>query len=132
MRWTQAVLKTRAPTCGRRSRVVLMPRRRHQVLREDAQDDGDKQARSPGRARRKPLKPLRAGMPGLTGELVVTTLVCFLHCTRGCGCIGAWHSPRPHWADILSTTRTHRAARMRKHVIARSPCDEAIHLLSRA
>src|ERR1700716_1202041 len=76
--------------------------------------------------------PSRAGMPGLTGELVVTTLVCFLHCTRGCGCIGAWHSPRPHWADILSTTRTHRAARMRKHVIARSPCDEAIHLLSRA
>jgi hypothetical protein len=27
-------------------------------------DDGDKQARSPGRARRKPLKPLCAGMPG--------------------------------------------------------------------
>src|SRR3977135_2834612 len=49
---------------GRRSRVVLMPRRRHQVLREDARDDGDKKARSPGRARRKPLKPLRAGMPG--------------------------------------------------------------------
>src|SRR3982074_1216205 len=34
-------------------------------------------------------------MPGLTGELVVTTLVCFLPCTRGCGCIGARHSPRP-------------------------------------
>src|SRR4030088_27084 len=34
-------------------------------------------------------------MPGLTGEPVVTTLVCFLHCTRGCGCIGARHSPRP-------------------------------------
>jgi hypothetical protein len=30
-------------------------------------DDGDKQARSPGRARRKPLKPLRAGMPGESG-----------------------------------------------------------------
>src|SRR5438477_3995506 len=27
--------------------------------------DGGKQARSPGRARRKPLKPLRAGMPGV-------------------------------------------------------------------
>jgi hypothetical protein len=35
--------------------------------------DGDKQARSPGRARRKPLKPLRAGMPGNSGELVATT-----------------------------------------------------------
>src|SRR5215208_6943857 len=40
-------------------------------------DDGDKQARSPGRARRKPLKPLRAGMPGESGEPTVTMLVCF-------------------------------------------------------
>jgi hypothetical protein len=32
-----------------------------------------------GRARRKPLKPLRAGMPGDLGEPVVTTLVCFFH-----------------------------------------------------
>jgi hypothetical protein len=31
MRWTLAVLLTRALTCGRRSRVVLMPRRRRQV-----------------------------------------------------------------------------------------------------
>src|ERR1700738_5559386 len=34
-------------------------------------DDGGKTARSPGRARRKPLKPLRAGMPGYSGVLVV-------------------------------------------------------------
>jgi len=27
--------------------------------------DGDNKARSPGRARRKPLKPSRAGMPGI-------------------------------------------------------------------
>jgi hypothetical protein len=31
MRWTQAVLKTRALNCGRRSRVVLTPRRWRQV-----------------------------------------------------------------------------------------------------
>jgi hypothetical protein len=54
MRWTRAAPKTSALTCGRRSRVVLTPRRRRQVLREDARDDGDKQARSPGRARNKP------------------------------------------------------------------------------
>src|SRR6202790_3613927 len=42
------------------------------------QGDGDKKARSPGRARRKPLKPLRAGMPGDSGGPVVTTLVWFL------------------------------------------------------
>jgi hypothetical protein len=45
--------------CGRRSRVVLMPRRWHQVSRINPRGDGGKQARSPGRARRKPLKPLR-------------------------------------------------------------------------
>src|SRR5882724_7980178 len=33
-------------------------------------DDGGKTARSPGRARHKPLKPLRAGMPGDSGVLV--------------------------------------------------------------
>jgi hypothetical protein len=72
MRWTQTVLLTRAPACGRRSRVVLTPRRRRQVGGGNSADDGDKKARSPGRARRKPLKPLRAGMPGETGATVVT------------------------------------------------------------
>jgi hypothetical protein len=42
-------------------------------LRQDiSADDGGKRARSPGRARRKPLKPLRAGTPGDSGVLVVT------------------------------------------------------------
>jgi hypothetical protein len=36
MRWTQAALKTRALTCGRRSRVVLTPRRWRQVLEKQA------------------------------------------------------------------------------------------------
>jgi hypothetical protein len=45
---------------GRRSRVVLMPRRWHQVCgTQFPRNDGGKQARSPGRARRNPLKPLR-------------------------------------------------------------------------
>src|ERR1700733_3547288 len=35
-------------------------------LRIQFAGDGDKRARSPGRARRKPLKPLRAGMPGFS------------------------------------------------------------------
>src|SRR5712672_4064851 len=66
----------------RRSRVVLTPRRWCQVRGvKSAQpgldktyplSDGGKRARSPGRARRKPLKPLRAGMPGDSGVLVVT------------------------------------------------------------
>jgi hypothetical protein len=96
MRWTQMVLLTRAPACGRRSRVVLTPRRRRQVGGVSSADDGDKKARSPGRARRKPLKPLRAGMPGNSGATVVTTLVCFLHFAHeATGALGARHSPRP-------------------------------------
>jgi hypothetical protein len=63
---------------GRRSRVVLTPRCRRQVGGGNSAGDGDKRARSPGRARGKPLKPLRAGMPGESGEPVATTLVCFL------------------------------------------------------
>src|SRR5260370_31062786 len=46
-------------SCGRRSRVVLTPRRWRQVGGSNSADDGGKRARSPGRARRKPLKPLR-------------------------------------------------------------------------
>jgi hypothetical protein len=100
-------VRTRDAFRGRRSRVVLTPRRRRQVLRSFAgptgrgqnlnpRDDGDKRARSPGRARSKPLKPLRAGMPGYSGGPVVTMLVCFiLFRTRGCGCIGRPAFPTP-------------------------------------
>src|SRR3984893_9647894 len=45
--------------CGRRSRVVLTPRRWCQACGKYSAGDGGKRARSPGRARRKPLKPLR-------------------------------------------------------------------------
>ena len=44
---------------GRRSRVVLTPRRWCQASRKYPRGDGGKRARSPGRARNKPLKPLR-------------------------------------------------------------------------
>jgi hypothetical protein len=71
--------------CGRRSRVVLMPRRWHQVDGGNSANDGGKQARSPGRARRKPLKPLRGECRAFFGVTVVTMLVCFLLCTQGCG-----------------------------------------------
>jgi hypothetical protein len=53
-------------------------------LAAKAASDGDKQAGHRG-ARRKPLKPFARGMPGVSGVTVVTTLVCFLFCTQGCG-----------------------------------------------
>src|SRR3954452_15668705 len=71
MRWTRMAPLTNGAERGRRSRVVLMPRRWRQVLRK--QSDGDNKARPPGRSRRKPLKPSRAGMPDGPGEPTVTT-----------------------------------------------------------
>ena len=77
MRWTLVVLLTRALPCGRRSRVVLTPRRWRQVSQKCLRGDGGKQARSPGRARNKLLKPSRAGMPGDPGATVVTNACAF-------------------------------------------------------
>src|SRR5712664_2759529 len=66
-------------------------------LRQDISAcDGGKRARSPGRARRKPLKPLRAGMPGDSGVLVVTrvrSITTSAH--EAAGATGIRHSPRP-------------------------------------
>jgi hypothetical protein len=83
----------------RRSRSVLIPRRWYQVG-EDAfphrADDGGNKARSPGRLRRKPLKPFAQGVPGETGVTVVTTLVCsFCFACEAAGASCARHSLRP-------------------------------------
>jgi hypothetical protein len=96
MRWTQAALLTRALTCGRRSRVVLTPRRWRQVLSEAIRkSDGGKKARSPGRARSKPLTPSRAGMPGDPGATVVTNARAYYSPRAAAGATGTRHSPRP-------------------------------------
>jgi hypothetical protein len=90
---------------GRQNRVVLTPRRWRQVCgvasaqpgldKIISAGDGGKRARSPGRARHKPLKPLRAGMPGVPVYLWLLPL-CFLHCTGGfCGCRGHPAFPTP-------------------------------------
>jgi hypothetical protein len=119
MRWTRAVLLTRAQACGRRSRVVLTPRRWRQVgevamsaltgLTRRA-DDGDKRARSPGRARRKPLKPLRAGMPGVPVDLwrLPRVLSTFAH--EATGAAGTRHSPRPLFSGRRFNQRPGRMA----------------------
>jgi hypothetical protein len=54
-----SVLPDEQHASGRQSRVVLTPRRWCQALWMIPRSDGGKQARSPGRARRNPLKPLR-------------------------------------------------------------------------
>jgi hypothetical protein len=95
MRWTRVALLTRALSCGRRSRVVLTPRRWRQVSQKYLRGDGGKQARSPRRARNKLLKPSRAGMPGDPGATVVTNACVLLPYTRGCGCNGHPAFPTP-------------------------------------
>jgi hypothetical protein len=128
--------------CGRRSRVVLTPRRWRQVRGRQvgptgfrqaiSAGDGGKRARSPGRARRKPLKPLRAGMPGDSGVLVYS---CAFYQSkvhtrlRVQRASGIPHALCFSWAEDSRTTRAHRAARreraFRRHCEERS--DEAIH-----
>jgi hypothetical protein len=74
--------------------------------------DGGKQARSPGRARRKPLKPLRAGTPGDSGVLVVTRVrSTTTSAHEAAGATGIRRSPRPLWAEDPATPRAHRVAR---------------------
>jgi hypothetical protein len=93
---------------GRQNRVVLTPRRWRQVLRSCVGPTGLRQnlirrrrwQNSPvtGRARHKLLKPLRAGMPGDSGVLVVTrvrSITTIAH--EAAGAAGTRHSPRPPW-----------------------------------
>jgi hypothetical protein len=70
-----------------------MPRRWHQVGGSDSAGDGGKKARSPGRARRKPLKPLRREAGVFLVEPVVLP-PCFF-CTGPTGATGTRLSLRP-------------------------------------
>src|SRR6266852_719604 len=81
---------------GRRSRVVLTPRRWCQVGGGKPADDGGKKARLPGRARRKPLKPLRGECRAI--PVYSLLLVCVLpiqSAHEAAGATGTRHSLRP-------------------------------------
>ena len=123
----------------RRSRVVLTPRRWRQVrgccvgptgLRTQRKfaNDGGKKARSPRRARRKPLKPLRAGMPGDSGVLVYSCAFYYTKRTRGCGCSGHPAFPTPSlWARDKCKPRTLRAARTKSYAeLYQRHCEERL------
>src|SRR3981189_282840 len=89
-------------------------------LRQDiSADDGGKTARSPGRARRKPLKPLRAGMPGDSGVLVVARVRSTnTKCTRGRGCNGHPAFPTPSRGGKFLARPGRFASRGREGVFA--------------
>src|SRR6266550_8847209 len=69
--------------------------------------------RSPGRARNKPLKPLRAGMPGDLGWTCgdYARVLHFTICTRGCGCNAHPAFPTP---SLGETVQHHSGASRRE------------------
>src|SRR5216684_3986979 len=89
-----------APTLASSPRSCVGPTGLRQNL---SADDGGKRARSPGRARHKLLKPLRAGMPGVPVYLLL--LVCVLpiqSAHEAAGAAGTRHSPRPPWGREIN------------------------------
>src|ERR1700730_4235257 len=112
MRWTRAALLTRAlisrtakscgpdvPTLASSSRKAIFA------------DDGGKRARSPRRARRKPLKPLRGECRAFSGVTVVTNARAYYQYTRGCGRIGRPAFPAP--SDFRGRTLRIKLGRIR-------------------
>jgi hypothetical protein len=118
----RGMLQRRAKSCGPDAPTLASSSRRQVgptgLRHAISADDGGKQARSPGRARRKPLKPLRAGMPGDSGVLVVTRVrSTTTKCTRDRGCSGHPAFPTPSkGAEESSTTRAHCVAGSRTRV----------------
>ncbi len=94
--------------------------------------------RSPGRARNKPLKPLRGECRVYSGVPVVTTLVCFtLFRTRGCGCIGHPAIPAPSVFREAKCFMHHSGASRRGNAesrlkLERRHCEELIHHIALA
>jgi hypothetical protein len=103
---------------GRQSRVVLTPSRRCQVGGDKPLTTVAKERGSPGRARRKPLKPLRAGMPDVSGEPVVTNSCVYLHFTREAAGmrshVSQRHCERSEAIQLSSLLRAKQAGLLRR------------------
>ena len=82
--------------CGRRSRVVLTPRRWRQVPESKLlRGDGGKQSPVTEESAKETVKTIARGMPGVSGVTVVTNACAFYHCARGCGRAGRPAFPAP-------------------------------------
>src|SRR6478752_4052398 len=77
----------------RRSRVVLAPRPWRYVGGSLPAGNGGKKGRFPGESTKETVKPLRGESRDRSAEPVVTMLVCFFICIRGCRC--SWHPAFP-------------------------------------
>src|SRR5712675_3597139 len=90
------VLKRTAKSCGPDVTVLASS------LAELSAGRRWQESRSPGRSRRKPLKPLRAGMPGDPGATVVTNARAFYTTHAAADALGIRHSPRPPGRMVLA------------------------------
>src|SRR3984893_16724321 len=95
--------------------------------------DGGKQARSPGRARYKPLKPLRGECRVNRCDRGDYARMLILFCMRGCGCIARPAFPAPSVLRGQNVeAKLARNARRDREAISRRHCeeqrDEAIHV----
>jgi hypothetical protein len=80
MRWTLWRRVDERRYGGRRSRVVLTPRRWRQIGDDcfgNRTGDGGNKARFTKESAKETVKTIARGMPGVSGVTVVTTLVCF-------------------------------------------------------
>jgi hypothetical protein len=91
----ESVTLRTAKSCGPDAPTLASSSREAKLL----EGEGGNKARSPGRARRKPLKPSRAGMPGDSGATVVTNARVYYPPRAAAGASGTRHSPLPSWGS---------------------------------
>src|ERR1700730_6216088 len=94
MRWTRAGAKDEGAFCGRRSRVVLTPRRWCQVGGGNSACDGVNKPIT-GESTKETVKTIARGMPGYPGVTVVTNARVLYPTRAAAGASGARHSLRP-------------------------------------
>ena len=80
-----------AKSCGPDAPTLASSSREAKLLA----GEGGNKARSPGRARRNPLKPLRGECRAFSGVTVVTNARVYYTTRAAAGAPGARHSPRP-------------------------------------
>src|SRR5579872_5129363 len=126
MRWTQHVERrtTMLRTAKPRGPDISTPI--SSLRRDDVADDGDKKARSPGRAWSKPLKPAARGMPGVSGEArgdYTRTLFHFACEAAGALKHPAFPAPSVFEGKISARTRVrkHRGKVKPRHCEGRQP-----------
>jgi hypothetical protein len=124
MRWTlmrqrRTVLTRTAKSCGPDTLTPVSSWRRQTA------DDGGKRARLTGESTKETVKPLRGECRVISGVTVVTTLVCFLFCTQGCGCIERPAFPAPSGfigRDVLA--KLGRIASREYGIVSQRHCEE--------